>query len=121
MAEITIEFTGQREDLDEFSYALFETDSIGSGTTKEIPGGGTITIGRALLRKSVDAPRVIEIVLSYGKDISAGFVAAYIYDKLKAHKGEKLCMSIEYQETHFDKGEITKIIDAEIKLNEDED
>jgi hypothetical protein len=40
MAEITIEFTAQREDIDELSEALFETDSIGTGTMKETPGGG---------------------------------------------------------------------------------
>jgi hypothetical protein len=45
MAEITIEFTGQKEDIDEFTEALFEKDSVGTGTQKEIPGGGTITMG----------------------------------------------------------------------------
>ena len=121
MAEITIEFTGQKEDIDEFCEALFETDSVGTGTQKEIPGGATITMGRALLRKSLGIPRAVEIVLSVGKDLAVGVVATYLYDKLKAHKGEKPHMTIDYREIHLDKGEITKIIEEEIKLLDDED
>lgn len=115
MAEITIEFTGQKEDIDEFTEALFEKDSVGTGTQKEIPGGGTITMGGALLRKSVGAPRVIEIVLSIGRDLSIGVAGAYIYDKLKAHKGEKPRMTIEYREIHLDKGEIPALLSERVE------
>ena len=120
MAELTIEFTGQKEDIDAFTEALFEKDSVGTGTQKEIPGGGTITMGGALLRKSVGAPRVIEIVLSIGRDLSIGVAGAYIYDKLKAHKGEKPRMTIEYREIHFDKDELTKVIEEEIEIADED-
>ena len=59
MAEITIEFTGQMQDMNEFIDSLFESDTVNTGTEKEIPGGGTIRLGRMLVRKAFGAPQVV--------------------------------------------------------------
>jgi hypothetical protein len=52
MAEIIIEFTGQREDINEFMDSLFESTAA-MGTEKEIPGGGTITFERGTHAKGI--------------------------------------------------------------------
>jgi hypothetical protein len=91
------------------------------GTEKEISGGGTLTMGGTLMRKSVGAPHAVEVILSLGRDLAVGVAGAYLYDKLKGHKGEKPRVMIEYREIHLDKGEITKIIEEETKLLDDDD
>jgi hypothetical protein len=121
MPAITIEFTGPREEVDAFLESLLETDSVEMGTEKHLPdGGGTLTMGGELLRKSAGAPHAVEVIFSLGRDLAVGVAGAYLYDKLKGSKSEKLKMTVEYQEVQLDKGEITKIIEAELKLNEDD-
>jgi hypothetical protein len=114
MAEITIEFTGQTRDLNEFSFALFETEALGAGTQKEIPGGGTLTMQPMMVRKAYGIPQYIEVVLSIGGSVTAGIVSNYIYDKLKKQKGENLSIRINRREVDFDKRKITKMIEEEI-------
>lgn len=118
MAEITIEFTGRTQDLNEFSFALFETEAPGAGTHKEITGGGTITMQSVVVRKAYGIPQYIEIVLSVGGSIGAGIASNYIYDKLKKHNGENLSIRINRHEVEFDRGKITKKIEEELKLHE---
>jgi hypothetical protein len=124
MPSVTIEFSGPKEEVEAFLESLFETNSVNTGTEKHLSGGaGTFTMGRALVRKSVGAPRMIEVILSVGHDlheVALGVIGAYLYDKLKGHKGEKPKMTIDSQEIQLDKGEIIKIIETEIKLNEDD-
>ena len=120
MAEIVFTFTGQTQDIDDFTDDLFERDSVGTGTQREIPGGGTITMGRMLIRKGADFPRVMEVVLSLGRDVTVGIVAAYLYDKLKGRKDKIQSMTINRREVHLEKGEITKVIEEEIKGEQDE-
>jgi hypothetical protein len=121
MAEIEIAFTGQKADINEFGDKLFELDSVNTGTQKDIPAGGTITMGRMLMRKAVGAPQVIYILLSLGRDVAAGVAGSYIYDKWKSHKGGQLSMTINRREVNLDKGEITRVIEEEIKIQKDEE
>jgi hypothetical protein len=116
MAEITIEFTGRTQDLNEFSSALFGTETLGAGTHKEITGGGTITMRQMMVRKAYGIPQYIEIVLSVGGSIGAGIASNYIYDKLKKHNGENLSIRINRHEVEFDRGKITKMINEEMAI-----
>jgi len=118
MAEITIEFAGRTQELNDFSSALFETKGLGAGTQKEIPGGGTITMQSMIMRKAYGIPQYIEIVLSAGGSVAAGVSSNYIYDKFKKHKGENLSIRINRREVHSDKGKIAKMIGEEIKIQE---
>jgi hypothetical protein len=115
MAEITMEFTGRPQDLNDFISALFETDALGAGTQKEIPGGGTITMRSMMMRKGYGIPQYIEIVLSTGDNIAAEIASNYIYDKLKMHKGENLNIRINRRVVLCKRRNITRMIEEEIK------
>jgi hypothetical protein len=115
MAEITMEFTGRPQDLNDFISALFETDALGAGTQKEIPGGGTITMRSMMMRKAYGIPQYIEIVLSTGDSITTGIASNYIYEKLKNHKGENLRIRINRREVLCERRNITRMIEEEIR------
>jgi hypothetical protein len=113
MAEITIEFTGQIRDLNDFSLALFETERLGVGTQKEIPDGGTITMRPMMVRKAYGIPQYIEVVLSTGGSVGAGIASNYICDKLRKYKGQHLNIRINRRVVLFSKRDITKMIEEE--------
>jgi hypothetical protein len=115
MTDIRIAFMGQGKDLNEFSSDLFETDSFGEGTKKDIPGG-TITMLPMTVEKSAEISRVIEVVLSVGRDVSVGVVAAYIYEKLRAQPRGSIHMMIKRREVHQNQSEITKVIEEIIEI-----
>lgn len=116
MDEVTLVFRGPGKEINDFSYALFEVDSLGHGTQKAIPGGGTLTMQPMMMQKSA-GHKVIEIVLTMSSSVGLGIVSNYIYDKLKSHSGENLEMTVNRREVKFNnKGEIAKIIEEEIKI-----
>lgn len=114
MAEITIEFTGQTRDLNEFGSALFEIEALGSGTQKEIPGGGRLTMQPMIKHKAYGIPQYIEIVLSTGDCVTARIASNYIYSKLRDRQGENLSIRINRRAVQFDKGKITSMIRNEL-------
>jgi hypothetical protein len=118
MAEILIAFSGQAEDINEFNFALFETNSLEAGAKKEIPGGVTLTMRPMMERKAYGIPKAIEIVLSVTGGMAVNLASSYIYDKLKKHHGENLSMTVNSREVHFDKEDIIKVIEEEIKIYE---
>jgi hypothetical protein len=121
MAEITMNFTGQMQDINEFLNMLFESETVNTGTQKEIPGGGTITLDRMTVRKALGIPQIIHIILSsVGGTIAVNMASNYLYDKWKGHKGGNIKMSINRREVHLDKGEITKVIEEEIRMESDD-
>lgn len=123
MADIRIAFTGQGRDLNDFIFDLFDTDALGEGTSKEIPGGGTMAVLPITIEKAAEVSRVIEIVLSIGRDVAVGVVASYIYEKLKAHRARHrhISMRINRREVHFDKSQITKVIEEESDIQQDDE
>jgi hypothetical protein len=114
MAEITIEFTGQVQDLHEVGFALFETEALQAGTQKEIPGAGTLTMQPMMVRKAYGIPQFIEVVLSIGSSDAAEIASNYIYGKLKKHKAETINIRINRHVMLFNNRNITKMINKEI-------
>jgi hypothetical protein len=114
MAEITIEFTGQTRDLNEFSVALFETEVLGAGTRKEIVGGGTITMQQMMMRRGYGIPQFIEIVLSTRDSVAAGIATNYIYETLTKHKSEDLTVRINRRGVSINRQKVATMINAEI-------
>ena len=116
MAEVLITFTGQAQDINDFSFDLFETQSLGGGSQKEIPGGGTLIAQPMMVRKAFGIPRVFEVVLSVGGGVALNVVSSYIYDKLRSHKGGEITITINRHEVHLDRSEIKRIIEEEVKI-----
>lgn len=61
-----------------------------------------------------DAGPVVQMVLSFSKDVAAGVVGAYLYDKLLARK-DGIKLEINRRVTEVARGEITRVIEEEIK------
>jgi hypothetical protein len=115
MAELTMEFTGRIQDLNDCIFALFEADALGAATQKEIPGGGTLTMRPMMVRKAYGIPQYIEIILSIGSSIAAGLASNYIYDRVTKHKIENLTMRINRRGVSINRLKIATMINAEIE------
>lgn len=113
MVEITIEFTGPAQDLNDFSSALFETDAVKAGTEKEISGGGRLTMRSMMMRKGYGIPQYIEIVLSVD-GVAAGIASDYIYDTLVKHRHENVTVRINRREVCINRRKFATMISAEI-------
>ena len=81
-----------------------------------LPEGAKLVAQPMIVRKSFGIPRVFEVVLSVGGGIALNVASSYIYDKLKAHKDSNISIAINRREVHFDRAEITKVIEEEITI-----
>lgn len=64
-----------------------------------------------------DAAPVFHFLVEMAENVSAGVLAAYVYEKLKTkNDGGKLRLKINRRRAEFNEGEITRVIDEEIKL-----
>jgi hypothetical protein len=117
MADMRITFTGPGKALNNFIFDLFETDSLGEGTQKELPGGAKITVLPITVEKSAELTRVVEVMIHLGRDVAVGLVANYFYDKWKAHRSAPITMFKRRREIQFEKSEITKILEEEIEVH----
>ncbi len=52
-------------------FGLFESDSVGDGTSLTLPHGATLTLSDTLLRKSVDAGTAVLIILTIPPAVDA--------------------------------------------------
>ena len=86
-----------------------------SGRQVEIPNANArIAFDGALVFKSFGAPEITQFVITYGPDVVTGIVAAWMYDKLFAHKDKIEKIELDRRIVNLDKGEITQIIDEHI-------
>ena len=64
-----------------------------------------------------DAAPVFHFLVEMAENVGAGVLANYVYQKLKAkNDGGKLHLKINRRTTEFNEGEITRVIEEEIKL-----
>ena len=114
----TIEIECSPESL----FKVFEASSVTNGTTKHIPGGGAIQLGRGKLEKRVrpgwtaDAAPLVTLALTVGKDVAIGVLAAWLYDKLKGNKLRTL--RINRAQVEISPEGITKAISESIEVDE---
>ncbi len=88
---------------------------IGSGTTVSIPGICDVRLESLFIRKALEAPETLELILSFATGVSSGVIANWIYGKLK---GRKVTLHIEEYEVEIDEDEIKKIISRIIEYRE---
>lgn len=64
-----------------------------------------------------DAAPVFHFLVEMAENVGAGILANYVFEKLKTkNDGGKLHLRINRRTTDFNEGEITRIIEEEIKL-----
>ena len=88
----------------------------------EPPDGITVRT-RSRFRESLDNPSVLEAVIlslgSFGSGVTASIVANYIYDGMKRKIPKTI--RINRKETVFTRTEITRTIEEQIELSENDD
>lgn len=80
-----------------------------------IPGNATLEIDHLVKRYALDVPETIVAILSVGKDVAVGLVAAWLYDKLK---GRTKTLKIEETEVRIEKAEIEITIKHKLEKKE---
>ena len=118
MTQFSLSIRGDPRSTLRSAFDLLESNTLTANEPKEIPGGATITMlpmkGQRAL--TYDAVPVIEMVLSFSRDVAAGVVGAYLYDKLLARK-DGIKLEINRRLTEVESGEITRLIEEEIRTN----
>ncbi len=104
-------------------FALFDSASISSGMSREVPGGATIQLGQMPMEKR-DLPSIqatlIPILVEVGKDVAVGVFAAWLYDKLKGEgegEGRKF-LRVNRVMVEVTPEAITKVLTESIEIEE---
>jgi hypothetical protein len=64
-----------------------------------------------------DAAPVFHFLVEMAENVGAGVLDSYVYEKLKTkNDGGKIHLKINKRTTEFNEGEITRVIEEEIKL-----
>jgi len=66
------------------------------------------------IRKGLDFPEIIYIVVSFSSGVAVSVFANWLYDKLKGKRIEKFM--IEKTEIELDQGEIKRIIEEKLRI-----
>lgn len=89
--------------------------SLHQGVELTLPDGSKLAWQPGPLRKAFGLPKLFHYVLVYGRDVSAGVVGSYLYEKLK---GRVTSFRVDRQEVHIEKGDITRVITEHIERAE---
>jgi hypothetical protein len=118
MEEVVIGFEGQKRDLNDFVFDLFEAHMLRAGLEKETPGDGKIVVKPMLLRKGFTLG-LMEIGLTFGTAAGAQLFANWLSDKWKKNGEKRINVKIENHLYQFDPALIAKAIEgAMAKLEE---
>jgi hypothetical protein len=117
MAEITIVFEGQRRELNELGFAIFD-HVIRYDVPLDVPGEATLILKPEALRKSV-GPGVMEVVLNLAEGFAAGIFANWLYGKWqKSGEPRSITIKIENRYYQLDPDVLAKALEAAAKKTE---
>ena len=96
-------------------FDLMGEGSVGVDTLKEVMDGLSVQWKGGFVRKDFGGAGLVTVVLTLGTGIVGSVVANWLYDRLK---GRAKRIRIERQEIEVDKGEITKLIQERIEIED---
>jgi hypothetical protein len=120
MAQLRIELSGNFPSVMNSIFDLYGSRTLTYGEPKEILDGATITLLPKVEHRSgwtQDASPTVEFALGVVGTIAINLVSSFFYDKLKAGKGS-VKLTINRRTTELDAGEIKRVIEEEIKLEQ---
>lgn len=82
----------------------------------DVPSGISLIMPDIVITKGLGSETAVSIIISVATGIPTSLVAAWLYDKLKHHRSSKIC--INRKEIHVSEGEITKVIEETVKIEE---
>jgi hypothetical protein len=99
---------------------LFESKSVSTGMTKEVPGGAVIEYGVTQKMERRDllhaAEPFVHIAVSFGRDLSVGILGGWLYDKMKKSRIQRL--RINRREIVISENAIVTAIEETIEMDE---
>jgi hypothetical protein len=114
MAEITIFLEGQRRELNELGFAIFD-HMIRYDVPLDVPGNATLTLRPEALRKSVGSG-IMEVVLNLAEGFAAGIFANWLYGKWqKCSEPRSITIKIENRYYQLDPEVLAKALEAAAK------
>lgn len=113
--EVKIEIETFNKQLD---FDLFETkERLARGMEIKIADGISARFEGTEFHLAIGFPDLVHFTITIGKDlaigVASGIISAWLYNKLKGRKVEKL--RIERTEVNIDKGEIKRILMEKIE------
>lgn len=105
-------------------FALFDSKTISTGMSREVPGGATIQLGDMPMQKR-DLPSIqatlVPILVEFGKlgkDVAVGVFAAWLYDKLKSVGEGRKFIRLNRVMVEVTPEAITKVLKESIEIEE---
>jgi hypothetical protein len=89
--------------------------SLEKGVELILPDGSKLAWQPGPMRKAFGLPQILHYILVYGRDVSAGVLGSYLYEKLR---GRATALRIDRQEIQIEKGGITKVISEHIEKSD---
>jgi hypothetical protein len=120
---MTIEIECSVESL----FKVFESRTVSSGASRQVPGGGRVSVlnggveTRHIPGYTTDAAPLITFALSIGKDIAVGLLSAWLYDVLKGNRIRTLRINREKVEISVESitQTVTKVIAESTEIKEE--
>lgn len=113
--EITIGFEGQRRDVDDLAFDLFEAGMLKQGMSNQTPGNTTIVLKAMPMAKAAFVHAVIEIALFAGKNIAIPLFVSWLYDKWRRQGKKPISIVINNHYYQFDESVMAKAIEDAIR------
>jgi hypothetical protein len=89
--------------------------ALEEGVRYILPDGSSLVWQSGPLRKAFGVPQVLHFILTYGKDVSAGVIANYVFSKIN---GRSTALRIDRKEVQLDQGQITRVLTEHIEKRE---
>ncbi len=83
------------------------------------PDGVEFRILPVRMQRDFDFTPVATIIVSFATGIAGNLIASWIFEKFKKHPPKKI--TICNRETVWDEGELTRVIEEELKIESDGD
>ena len=114
--EIIVGFEGQKRDLNELLFALFEAGMLRDGLQKVTPGGSTIVLKPMEMRKHALGHAVMEIGLIVANSVAVPLFVNWLYEKWRDCGARKITVKIKRRNYEFEQGQLTKAIEEAIEF-----
>ena len=98
-------------------FDLLDKPSASVGDRIEIADQVRLVYNGSIKQKAIGLPEIVNFTLTYGSNVAAGVIAAWLYNKLKGRKVEKLI--IERTEVEIDEGQIRKVIEEQVEFEKE--
>jgi hypothetical protein len=96
---------------------LFDTNTVSTGMTKEVPGGAVIQLGGMPMQKrhlTQDAAPLVTIAVSLASGVALNLFSSWLYDKLKDSKIRRL--KINRRDVEISANGILRAIEETIEI-----